>query len=352
MNITTIGFDLAKSVFQVHGISEQGNAVLRKTLRRAEVMNFFAKLRPCLIGMEACGSAHFWARKLSELGHTVKLMAPQFVKPYVKTNKNDARDAEAICEAVGRQNMRFVPVKTVEQQGLLSLHRARQGFVVARTAQANQIRGLLAELGIVIPKGIRNLASRMPEILEDAENGLPGMSRDLFSRLFSHFRELHRQVSELELQIKAWHCGSRESQRLEAIPGIGPITASALAASIGDAKTFKNGRQLAAWLGLVPRQDSSGGKERLLGISKRGDTYLRTLLIHGARAVLLRLKGRADQTEGWLARLIQRRNPNIAAVALANKNARIVWAMLAHDRDYQAGYVSARSGEAAIGARC
>ena len=347
MNITTIGFDLAKSVFQVHGASEQGKAVLRKTLKRAEVVNFFAKLRPCLIGMEACGSAHFWARKLSELGHTVKLMAPQFVKPYVKANKNDARDAEAICEAVGRQNMRFVPVKTVEQQGLLSLHRARQGFVVARTAQANQIRGLLAELGVVIPKGIRNLESRMPGILEDAENGLPGMSRDLFNRLFSHFRELNRQVGELELQIKAWHHESTDSQRLAAIPGIGPITASALVASIGDAKTFKNGRQLAAWLGLVPRQDSSGGKERLLGISKRGDTYLRTLLIHGARAVLLRLKCRADQTEGWLARLAQRRNPNIAAVALANKNARIVWALLAHDRDYQAGYVSARGAEAA-----
>jgi transposase len=347
MNITTIGFDLAKNVFQVHGVSEQGKPALRKTLRRAEVMSFFAKLRPCLIGMEACGSAHFWARKLSELGHTVKLMAPQFVKPYVKTNKNDARDAEAICEAVGRQNMRFVPVKTVEQQGLLSLHRARQAFVVARTAQANQIRGLLAELGVVIPKGIRNLDSRIPGILEDAENGLPGMSRDLFNRLFSHFRELNRQVGELELQIKAWHRESTDSQRLAAIPGIGPITASALAASIGDAKTFKNGRQLAAWLGLVPRQDSSGGKERLLGISKRGDTYLRTLLIHGARAVLLRLKCRADHPEGWLARLTQRRNPNIAAVALANKNARIVWALLAHDRDYQAGYVSARGAEAA-----
>ncbi len=345
MNVTTIGIDLAKNVFQVHGVDGRGKTALRRSIKRPELTRYFANIPPCLIGMEACGSAHFWARRLSELGHTVKLMAPQFVKPYVKTNKNDARDAEAICEAVGRQNMRFVPVKTVEQQGLLSLHRARQGFVVARTAQANQIRGLLAELGVVIPKGIRNLESRMPGILGDAENGLPGMSRDLFNRLFNHFRELNRQVSELELQIRAWHRQSTESQRLEAIPGIGPITASALAASIGDAKTFKNGRQLAAWLGLVPRQDSSGGKERLLGISKRGDTYLRTLLIHGARAVLLRLKCRADHTEGWLARLVQRRNPNIAAVALANKNARIVWALLAHDRNYQAEYVSARSAE-------
>jgi transposase len=347
MNITTIGLDLAKNVFQVHGVNEQGKAVLRKTLKRPDVTNFFAKLLPCLIGMEACGSAHYWARKLAELGHTVKLMAPQFVKPYVKTNKNDARDAEAICEAVGRPNMRFVPVKTVEQQALLMLHRARQGFVVERTAQANQIRGLLAEFGIVVPKGIRYLERRMPEILEDAENGLPGMSRDLFNRLFSHFRELDRQVSELELQIKAWHRETADSLRLESIPGIGPLTASALVASIGNATAFKNARQLASWLGLVPRQDSSGGKDRLLGISKRGDVYLRTLLIHGARSVLLRLKGHADQAEGWLARLATRRNPNIAAVALANKNARIVWALLAHGREYQPGYDMARTQAAA-----
>lgn len=347
MNITTVGLDLAKSVFQVHGVDAHGKTLLRKTLKRADVMIFFAKLLPCLVGMEACGSAHFWARKLTELGHTVKLMAPQFVKPYVKTNKNDARDAEAICEAVGRPNMRFVPLKTVEQQGLLALHRARQGFVAARTAQANQIRGLLSELGIVIPKGIRYLERRLPEILEGAENGLPSTSRELFSRLFSHFRELDRQVAELELQIKAWHHESAASQRLEKIPGIGPLTASALVASIGDANMFENGRQLAAWLGLVPRQNSSGGKERLLGISKRGDIYLRTLLIHGARSVLFSLKSRTDQAGGWLARLAERRNPNIAAVALANKNARIVWALLAHGRDYQPEYELARARAAA-----
>jgi transposase len=270
-------------------------------------------------------------------------MAPQFVKPYVKTNKNDARDAEAICEAVERPNMRFVAIKTVEQQELLAMHRARQGFVAARTAQANQIRGLLSEFGVVIPKGIRYLEQQMPDILADAENGLPSTSREFFNGLFSHFRELDRQVGELELQIKAWHRESPSSQRLETIPGIGPLTASALVASIGDAKTFKNGRQLAAWLGLVPRQDSSGGKERLLGISKRGDTYLRTLLIHGARSVLLRWKRDADQAGGWLASLARRRNPNVATVALANKNARIVWALLARDRDYQAGYISARA---------
>lgn len=347
MKLTRIGLDLAKNVFQVHGTDERGKAMLRKTLKRGEVAKFFANLPACLIGMEACASAHFWARKLTGLGHTVKLMAPQFVKPYVKTNKNDARDAEAICEAVSRPSMRFVPVKTVEQQELLGLHRARQGFVAARTAQANQIRGLLSEYGVVIPKGIGCLENQMPGVLEDAENGLPGLSRDLFSRLFQHFRELDRQVKELELRIRAWHRASTASQRLEEIPGIGPLTASALVASIGDAKSFENGRQLAAWLGLVPRQASSGGKERLRGISKRGDTYLRTLLIHGARSVLWRLKSTAGAAEGWLARLAQRRNANIAAVAMANKNARIVWALLAHGRDYQAGH---RSGSAAAAA--
>ena len=260
MNITTAGLDLAKNVFQVHGIDERGNAKLCKQLKRAQVLGFFANLPPCLIGMEACASAHFWARKLSAFGHTVKLIAPQFVKPYVKSNKHDAADAEAICEAVARPNMRFVPVKNPEQQALLGLHRARQGFVAARTAQANQIRGLLAEFGIVFAKGIGCVTRKMPEVLEDAENGLPGTSRELFSRLFGHFRELDRQVKELEGQIQAWHHEDTASLRLQAIPGIGPLTASALVASIADARMFKNGRQLAAWLGLVPRQSSTGGK--------------------------------------------------------------------------------------------
>jgi len=340
MMLTTIGLDLAKNVFQVHGTDERGKAILRKTLKRAEVMRFFANLPACLIGMEACASAHHWARKLMGLGHTVKLMAPQFVKPYVKTNKNDARDAEAICEAVSRPSMRFVAIKTVEQQELLAMHRARQGFVAARTAQANQIRGLLSEYGVVIPKGIGCLEQQMPSILEDAQNGLSSLSRELFSRLFQHFRELDRQVKELEQRVRHWHRESAASQRLAEIPGIGPLTASALVASVGDARSFESGRQLAAWLGLVPRQASSGGKELLLGISKRGDTYLRTLLIHRARSVLWRLKCSANAPEGWLARLAARRNANIAAVALANKNARIVWALLAHGRDYQAGHRS------------
>jgi len=341
MNITTVGIDLAKSVFQVHGVDERGKGLLRKSVKRSELTKMFANLPMCLIGMEACGSAHYWARRLMELGHTVKLMAPQFVKPYVKTNKNDASDAEAICEAVARPNMRFVPVKSVEQQAVLAVHRARQGFVVERTAQANQIRGLLYELGIVIPKGIRHLEQHLPQILADAENGLPETSRGLFARLFAHLRELGAQVRELEQQISAWHRESEASCRLEAIPGIGALTASALVASVGDAKTFKNGRQLAAWLGLVPRQNSSGGKERLLGISKRGDTYLRTLLIHGARAVLFHRMRQPQHSDGWLMRLRARRNPNVAAVALANKNARMVWALLAHHREYCAGYAAA-----------
>jgi transposase len=338
MNITQVGIDLAKLVFQVHGVDARGNGLLRKQLRRPQMMSFFTQLPPCLIGMEACGGAHYWARKLTALGHTVKLISPQFVKPYVKTNKNDAADAEAICEAVGRPNMRFVPVKNAEQQALLGLHRARHGFVIERTAQANQIRGLLTEFGLVIPVGIRSIGHKLPEMLEDAENGLSGRSRALFARLFEHFRALDRQVKELELEINAWHREDTASQRLQAIPGIGPLTASALVASVGDATVFRNGRQFAAWLGLVPRQNSSGGKTTLLGISKRGDTYLRTLLIHGARSALLHLKHHPDQAEGWLARVAARRNANIAVVALANKNARTVWALLAHGRNYQPGY--------------
>jgi transposase len=338
MKITAIGIDLAKNVIQVHGMDERGRAVLKKQLKRDQVASFFANLPPCLIGMEACGSAHHWARKLTELGHTVKLIAPQFVKPYVKTNKNDAADSEAICEAVSRPTMRFVPIKNGGQQAVLALHRARQGFVKARTAQANQIRGLLAEYGIVIAQGIGHIAKRLPEILEDGENNLPGTFRQLLDRLGNHLKELDRQVSALEVQIQSWHRENEASKKLAKIPGIGPITASALVASIGDAKSFENGRQLAAWLGLVPRQHSSGGKQMLLGISKRGDTYLRTLLIHGARAVIRVAERKVGHADSWLARLMDRRNKNVAAVALANKNARTVWALLAHARDYQASY--------------
>lgn len=340
MKITTAGIDLAKNVFQVHGVNEHGKTSLKKQLKRAQMLPYFANLPPCLIGMEACGSAHYWARKLSRLGHTVKLMAPQFVKPYVKTNKHDAADAEAICEAVDRPNMRFVPVKTGEQQAVLSIHRAREGFVKARTAQANQIRGLLAEYGIVIPQGISRVVRHLQDSLEDAENELPGVFRELLQRLGDHLKELDRQVAELDAQIQRWHRENAASRKLAAIPGIGPITASALIASVGDAKDFKNGRQFAAWLGLVPKQHATGGKQNLLGISKRGDGYLRKLLVHGARAVIRVAERQADPADHWLSGIISRRNKNVATVALANKNARTVWALLAHDREYQPAYAA------------
>ncbi len=321
-------------------MDERGKVAVRKQLKRAEMSTYFANLEPCLIGMEACGSAHHWARKLESYGHTVKLMAPQFVKPYVKTNKNDMADAEAICEAVGRPNMRFVAMKTVEQQAILSVHRARQGFVKARTAQANQIRGLLSEFGIVIPQGIRSITKQVPEILEDGENGLPGTMRNLIERLTENLKEMDRQAKELEAQIQQWHREHEASRKLAEIPGLGPITASAIVATVGDAREFKNGRQLAAWMGLVPKQNSSGGKQTLLGISKRGDTYLRTLMIHGARAVIRVAESKAEP-ESWMSKLIGRRNNNVAAVALANKNARIVWALLAHDRMFRPDYTPA-----------
>jgi len=336
MKITTVGIDLAKNVFQVHAVDERGRAVLRKQLRRDQLTTFFVNLPPCLIGMEACASAHHWARTLQRFGHTVRLMAPQFVKPYVKSNKNDVADAEAICEAVGRPNMRFVPIKSVEQQAVLSLHRVRHGFVRARTAQGNQIRGLLGEFGLIMPKGIINVAKRVPVLLEDAGDELPASLRQLIERLLEHLKELDRQVDELEAQIKAWHRGSELSCKLEKIPGIGPLGASALVASIADANSFDNGRQLSAWLGLVPRQDSSGGKPKLLGISKRGDVYLRTLLIHGARSVITHGK----QHDAWLTRLLARRPFNAAVVALANKMARTIWALLAHERTYRKDYAA------------
>jgi len=337
MDVTTVGIDLAKQVFQVHGVNSRGKVLIRKQLKRAEVTKFFATLSPCLIGIEACASAHHWARRIQAFGHTVKLMAPQFVKPYVKSNKNDAADAEAICEAVSRPSMRFVPIKNIEQQSVLSLHRVRQGFIKARTAQANQIRGLLGEFGLIVPQGIASITRRVPALLEKATDDLPAAFRQLIGRLLEHLRLLIAQVSDLDEQVKAWHRSTEASRRLEKIPGIGPITASALVATVGDAKNFDSGRQLAAWLGLVPRQHSSGGKPTLLGMSKRGDPYLRTMLIHGARSVIYRVTQRANP-QNWVFKVTERRNKNVAAVALANKNARIVWALLAHNREFHSGY--------------
>jgi len=341
METTALGLDLAKNVFQLHGVDAEGHGTVKKAVRRQHLLATFAKMPPCLIGVEACASAHHWARKLQELGHTVRLMAPQFVKPYVKTNKNDAADAEAICEALRRPNMRFVPIKSSEQQAVLSLHRARQGFVKARTAQANQIRGLLAEFGHVIPQGISHVTKQLALIIHDEQSQLPGVFVDLLHRLGEHLKELDRHVGELEVQIQLWHRQCLASTKLASIPGVGAITASAMVASIGDARCFKDGRQLAAWLGLVPRQHSSGGKPTLLGISKRGDAYLRTLLIHGARSVIRVAQRKAGHTGSWLNKLLERRSVNVAAVALANKNARTIWALLAHDREFRADYAPA-----------
>jgi transposase len=343
MKITTVGIDLAKNVFAIHGVNEHGRTVLKKVLKRDQVAAFFANLPACLIGIEACASAHYWARKLQGMGHTARLIAPQFVKPYVKSNKNEAADAEAICEAAARPNMRFVPIKNVEQQTVLAQHRARQGFIKARTAQANQIRGLLAEFGFIIPQGIGNIAKRVPELVEDAANELPGSLRLLVQRLMEYLKELDRQAGEIEAQIITWHRDNELSRKLAEVPGIGPITASALVVAVSDAKNFDNARQLAAWTGLVPRQNSSGGKNVLLGISKRGDTYLRTLLIHGARSVICAFQRKKNKVDGWLGALLARRNPNVVAVALANKNARIVWAMLAHGREFRPDYTSAKA---------
>ncbi len=323
MNIKRVGIDLAKQVFQIHGVDGQEKVVLRKQLRRAHLLDYFKKLPSCLIGMEACGGAHYWARELQKLGHTVKLMAPQFVKPYVKSNKNDANDAEAICEAVARRTMRFVALKTIAQQDIQAIHRIRSERVQQRTAKVNQIRGLLAEYGIVVGRRVDMLQNALPLLLEDAENGLTTDFRALLEGLQQDLATLDERVDDLDKTIKTLSSNNADAKRLQQIPGIGPITATALVCAIGDGKQFKRGRDMAAWLGLTPRQHSSGGKDRLLGISKRGDAYLRTLLIHGARAVLKVAGKKADPRSRWLQNLGNRRNKNIAAVALANKNARI-----------------------------
>jgi transposase len=339
MKISTIGIDLAKEFFQIHAVDHHGKVVQKKKLKRKEMTTYFANLEPCLIGMEACGSSHYWARKLQSMGHTVKLMAPQFVKPYVKSNKNDAADAEAICEAVTRPTMRFVGIKNAHQQSMLCLHRARRLLVADRTAQANQVRGLLAEFGIVAPKGIRTLKDQIPFILEDGENELTPQMRELISMMSDRINELDQRVDDLELKIKQSNQQNEMIAELQKIPGIGPLTASALVATIGDFKEFKNGRELAAFLGVVPRQHSSGGKQNLLGISKRGDGYLRTLLIHGARAVIRVAEIKQDKN-AWLVNLIGRRNKNIAAVALANKNIRIIWAMMTRGEKFTPSRIS------------
>ena len=336
--ISVLGLDLAKNLFQVHGVNEAGEVLVRKQLTRSQMQRYFARLSPCLIGMEACSGAHYWARILTELGHTVRMMAPAFVKPYLKSNKNDRNDAEAICEAVQRPSMRFVRPKAPEQQAVLQLHHGRQLLVRQRVALSNHLRGILSEYGIVLPQGVKVISRRLPALLEDADNELPMLARYLLAELKSAHDQLMERIEQLERQLKAWHTGNAVSQRLASIPGIGVLTATALAATVGEGQDFRNGRQLAAYLGLVPRQASSGGKERLLGISKRGDGYLRSLLIHGARAVIhhIRRRLKAHQPGGnpWVEQLLQRCHVNEVAVALANKMARTAWVLLARNETW------------------
>jgi transposase len=318
----------------VHGVDYQDKVVLRKQLRRNQLLSFFATLPPCLIGMEACGGAHHWARELQKLGHTVKLIAPQFVKPYVKSNKNDANDAEAICEAVDRPTMRFVTIKTIAQQDLQAIHRIRSELVRQRTAKVNQIRGFLAEYGLVVGRQVATLRRALPELLENAENGLSFDFRGLLEDLRQDLIRLDERVAEMDKKVHTLAHSMPAAKLLQSIPGIGPISATAIVCAVGDGKQFKRGRDLAAWLGLTPRQQSSGGKDRLLGISKRGDTYLRTLLIQGAKSVLKVVDKKTDPRSLWLQNLCARKHKNIAAVALANKNARIAWALLSNETSY------------------
>ena len=342
MDITTIGIDIAKRIFQLHGIDKNGRVVLKKKLIRDQLLNYMANLPKCLVGIEACGGANYWGREITKLGHEVKLMAPQFVKPYVKTNKNDQADAEAICEAVSRPNMRFVPIKSIEQQDILSIHRVRQRLVKNRTALANEIRGLLHEFGFIIPQGINKVIPMLTEIL-DGDN-LSNISYHTFYALKEEFIDNDIRIETLEKHLKEMAKQHDLYKKLITVPGIGLITATALIASIGNASYFKNGRQLSAWLGLVPRQHSSGGKEKLLGISKRGDVYLRTLLIQGARSLFnsklryttLEQQSKKDYSRftGWMFNLAERSCHNKTVVAIANKLARVVYAILRNENEY------------------
>lgn len=320
--VTTVGLDLAKSVFSLHGVDASGRTVLRKTVRRDKLMELIASLPPCLIGMEACGGAHEWARQFQRHGHRVGIMMARFVAPYRKSSKNDGNDAEAICEAVGRPHMRFVPVKTVEQQAVLTVHRARQLLVAERTALVNQTRGLLAEYGLIVPTGVEKLRRALPELLETPE--LPTLAREVFTDLADRLRVLDERITVYYRRVTQLARQTEPAQRLMQVPGVGPVTATALVATVGDARAFKNGRQFAAWLGMVPRQHSSGGTRRLGRITKRGDVYLRTLLIHGARAVMRQLARRTDATSRWALALKARRGFNKAVVALAAKQARVL----------------------------
>jgi transposase len=334
MGVDTIGLDIAKNVFQVHGIGPDGRVEVRRQLRRSQLLVFFRDLPPCTIGIEACPGGHHWARRLVALGHQVRLIPPQYVKPYVKRHKNDAADAEAICEAVTRPTMRFVPVKTEEQQAVLMLHRTRELLIRQKNMLANALRAQLNEFGVIAAQGRGGLGDLLKLVTEAAVPGVPGLAREAMALLAGQLGDVAARLRALEMRIVRTHKADPVSRMLETIPGVGPIIASAVAASVGDPRQFRNGRQFAAWLGLVPRQRSSGGKERLGGISKWGDAYIRKLLVVGSHALIRYARGKAPAAS-WLAGLLGRRPTRVAAVAMANKTARIVWAVLAEGRPFR-----------------
>lgn len=341
MEITTIGLDLAKSVFQVHAIDSAGRPVVRKALRRAQVLPFFAKLPRCLVGLEACGTSHHWARELLKLGHDVRLMPPAYVKPYVKRGKTDANDAEAICEAVTRPTMRFVPVKSPEQQAALSMHRTRDLLVKQRTQLVNMMRGLLAEFGIDIPRGLERALIMAREITEGQLPDVPAEAGKIVGTLSQQALDLHLRLRQIDRDLLVWQRGNDVAKRLLTVPGIGPVGATALAASVTDPQQFRSGREFAAWLGLTPRQNSSGGKERLGRITKMGDKYLRKLLIVGMTSLVKQVRYKPDAVDPRLVALLARKPVRVATVAMANKTARIVWAIMVRGETYRAGHAPA-----------
>ena len=332
--ITTIGLDIAKSVFQVHGVDADGQVVLRRKLKRRYVVAFFEKLAPCLVGIEACASSHHWARQLQALGHNVRLMPPAYVKPYVKRQKNDATDAEAICEAVSRANMRFVPTKTPEQQSGLVLHRTRHLFIRQQTSVINAIRAHCAEFGITAPVGRRGVEELLRVVADPSDKRMPEVVRACLAALGNQLLNLKKQILDFDRMIMAWHRSNQTSKRLNCIPGVGPLLATALVASVADPKTFRSGRNFSAWIGLVPKQHSSGSREKLGSISKRGDRYLRSLFVAGAFAVIRYAKIHGTKHRPWLTALLTRRPTKVAAIALANKLARMAWAMMATGARY------------------